>query len=167
MYFVDQSLSSVWLFVTPWTAAHQACLSFTISQSLLRLKSIESVMSSNNLILRHPLLLPPSILPGIRVFSSESALRIRWPKYWSFSFSSFNEFSKLISLRIDCFDLFTVQGTLKSLLQHCNLKELILQCSAFFTVQLSHDYWKNYSFDLYRLLLAKCVCFLIHCLGLS
>ena len=140
MYFVDQSLSSVWLFVTPWTAAHQACLSFTISQSLLRLKSIESVMSSNDLILCHPLLLPPSILPGIRVFSNESALRIRWPKYWSFSFSisPSNEYSGLLSFRMDWLDLFPAQGTLKSLLQHHSLKASILWHSAFFIVQLSH-----------------------------
>ena len=126
--------------MTPWTAAHQACLSFTISQSLLRLKSIESVMSSNDLILCHCLLLPPSILPGIRVFSNESALRIRWPKYWSFSFSisPSNEYSGLLSFRMDWLDLFPAQGTLKSLLQHHSLKASILWHSAFFIVQLSH-----------------------------
>ena len=113
------SLSRVWLFVTPWTAARQASLSFTISQSLLKLMSIESVMPSNHLILYHPLLLPPSIFPSIRVFSNESVLHIRWPKYWSFSFSisPSNDYSGLISFRMDWLDLLAVQGTLKSLLQ--------------------------------------------------
>ena len=120
---VVQSLSNVRLFATPWTVAHQASLSFTISQNLLKLTSIELVMPSNQLILCHPLLLLPSILPSIRVFSNESVLRIRWPKYWSFSFSisSSNEYSGLISFRIDWFDL-AVQGTLKSLLQHHSSK---------------------------------------------
>ena len=113
---VVQWLSRVPLFVTPWTAAHQASLPFTISQSLLKVMSIESVMPSNHLILCHPLLLLPSILPSIRVFFNESALHIRWPKYWSFSISLFNEYSGLISFRIDWFDLLAVQRTLKSLL---------------------------------------------------
>ena len=135
---VVQSLSPVWLFVTPWTAAHQASLSFTISQSLLRLM----VMPSNHLILCHPLILLPSIFPSIRLFSNESTLPIRWPKYWSFSFiiSPFNEYSELISFRIDWFDLLAVQGTPKSLLQHHSSKASILHCSAFFMVQLSHSY---------------------------
>ena len=126
-----QSLSHVWLFAIPWTAAHQASLSFTISQSLLRLMSIESVMPSNHLILCCPLLLLPSIFPSIRVFSSESALHIRWPKYWSFSISPSDEYSGLISFRMDWFDLLAVYGTLKSLLQHQRLKSqfrLMLYC---------------------------------------
>ena len=115
-----QSLSHVQLFVTPWTAAHQASLSITNSWSLLKFMSIESVMPSNHLILCRPLLLLPSIFPSIRVFSNESALRMRWPKYWSFSFSinPSNEYSGLISFRMDWLDLLAVQGTLKSLLQH-------------------------------------------------
>ena len=118
MFSSVQLLSCVRLFVTPWTAAHQASLSITHSQSLLKLMFIESVMPSNHLILCHPLLLPPSIFTSIRVFSNESVLRIRWPKYWSFSFSisPSNEYSGLISLRIDWLDLLAVQGTLKSLL---------------------------------------------------
>ena len=130
-----QSLSHIWLFVTPWSAARQASLSITNSWSLLKLKSIESVMPSNQLILCHPLLLP-SIFPSIGVFSSKSALCIRWPKYWSFSFSisPFSEYSGLISFRIDWLDLFAVQGTLKSLLQHHSSKASILLCSAFFMV---------------------------------
>ena len=137
-----QSLSRVWLFATPWTAAHQASLSITNSWSLLKLISIELVMPSNHLILCCPLLLPPSIFPSIRVFSNESVLRIRWPNYWSFSFSisPSNEYSGLISFRMDWLDLLTVQGTCKSLLQHRSSKASILQCSAFFTVQLSHPY---------------------------
>ena len=136
-----QSLSHARLFVTPWTAARQASLSFTVSQSLLKLTSIESVMPSTHLILCHLLLLP-SIFPGIRVFSGESALSIMWPKYWSFSFSisPSNVYSGLISFRIDWFDLLAVQGTLKSLLQHHSLKASILQCSVFFMAQLSHPY---------------------------
>ena len=121
----------------PWTAARQASLSFTISQSLLKLTSVESVMPSNHLILCHPLLLLPSILPSSRVFSSESALCIRWPKHWSFSFS-ISEDSGLISFRMDWLDLLAVQGILKGLLQHHSSKASILQCSAFFMVQLSH-----------------------------
>ena len=127
--------------MTPWTSAHQISLSFTTSQSLLKLISIESVMPSNHLNLCHSLLLLPSIFPSNRVFSNESALHIRWPKYWSFIFSisPSNEYSGLISCRIDWFDL-AVQGTLKSLLQHHSSKASILWCSAFFIVQLSHPY---------------------------
>ena len=126
---------------TPWTAACQASLSIANSQSLLKLMSIESVMPSSHLILFRPLLLP-SIFPSIRVFSNESVLRIRWPKYWSFSFSisPSNEYSGLISFRMDWLDLLAVQGTLKSLLQHHSSKPSILRCSAFFIVQLSHPY---------------------------
>ena len=134
----------------PWTAARQASLSITNSQSLLKLMSIESVMLSNHLILCFPLLLLPSIFPSIRVFSNESAHRIRWPDYWSFSFSvsPSNEYSGLISLRMGWLDLLAVQETLKSLLQHHSSKASILWCSAFFIVQLSHpyihEYWKNH-----------------------
>ena len=139
---VVQSLSHVWPSETPWTAACQASLSFTISWSLLKLMSIELVMPSNHLILCHLLLLLPSVFPSIRVFSNESALHIRWPKYWSFSFtiSPSNEYSELISFRIDCFDLLAVQGTLKSLLQHHSSKESILWCSAFFVGHLLYLY---------------------------
>ena len=136
-----QPLSLIQLFSTPWTAAHQASLSITNSRSLLRLLSIKSVMPSDHLILCCPLLLPPSIFPSIRVFSNESVLLIRWPKYWSFSFniSSYNEYSGLISFRMDWLDFLAVQGTLKSLLlQHHSLKSSILQHSAFFIVQLSY-----------------------------
>ena len=128
-----QLLSHVRLFVTPWTAAHQASLSITNSQSLLKLKSIELVMPSNHLILCRPLLLLPSIFPSIRVFSNESVLRIKWPKYWSFSFSisPTSVYSGLISFMIDWFDLLAVQGTLKSLLQHHSSKASVLQHSAF------------------------------------
>ena len=128
--------------MTSWTAARQASLSITNSRSLLKLMSIESVMAPNHLILCHPLLVPPSIFPSIRVFSNESALHSKWPKYWSFSFSisPSNEYSGLISSRIDWFDLLAVQVTLKSLLQHYSLKASILQLSAFFMVQLSHLY---------------------------
>ena len=131
-----QSLSCVWLFVTPCTAAHQASLTITDSQSLLKLMSIESVMPSNQLILCHPLLLLPSVFPSIRVFSNESVLCIRWPEYWSFSFSisPSNKYSGVISFRMDWFDLFAVQVTLKSLLQHHSSKALLLQRSAFFMV---------------------------------
>ena len=139
---VFQLLSHVWLFVTPWTATCQASLSFTFSQSLPKLMSIESVIPSNHLILCHPLLLLPSIFPSIRVFSNESALRMSWPKYWSFSFSisPSNEYSGLISFSIDWLDLLAVQGTLKSLLHHHSSKASILQHSTFFMVQLSHPY---------------------------
>ena len=127
---------------TPWTAACQASLSIINSQRLLRLMFINSVMPSNHLILCCPLLLLPSIFPSIRVFSNESLLCIRWPKYWSlrFNISFFNEYSGLICFRIDWLDLLAVQGTLKSLLQHHSSKASILQCSAFFIVQLSHSY---------------------------
>ena len=137
-----KSLSHVQLYVTPWTAACQASLSITSSQSLLKLISIESLMPSNHLILCCPPLLPPSIFPNIKVFSNELVLCIRWPKDWSFSFniSSSNEYSGLISFRMDSLDLLTVQGALKSLLQHCSSKTLILQHSAFFIVQPSHPY---------------------------
>ena len=126
----------------PWNAARQASLSITNSRSLFKLTSIESVMPSNQLILCRPLLLSPSIFPGIRVFSNESVVHIRWPRYWSFSFSisPSNEYSGLISFRMDLLDFLAVQGTLKSLLQHHSSKASILQCSAFFTVQLSHPY---------------------------
>ena len=137
-----QWLSHVWLFATPWTAAHQASLSITNSWSLPKLMSIESVMPSNHLILCHSLLLLPSIFPSTRVFSNESVLHIRWLKYWSFSFniSPSNEHSGLIFFRMDWLDLLAVQGTLKSLLQHHSSKSSILQCSAFRIVQLSHPY---------------------------
>ena len=137
-----QSLSHVQLFATPWTAACQYSLSMTTSWSLLKLMSIESVMPSNHLILCCPLLLPPSIFPSMKLFSSESVLYIRWPKYWSFSFSisPSNEYSGLISFRTDWLDLLAVQGTLKSLLQHHSSKASILQYSAFFIVQRSHPH---------------------------
>ena len=138
-FVVVQSISCVWLFATAQTAACQASLFSTISQSLLKLMSIESVMLSNHLTLCRTLLFLPSIFSSIRVFSNEPALHIRWPKYWSFSFSlsPSNEYSGLISFRIDWFALLAVQWTLKSLLQHHNLKASILWCSAFFMVQLS------------------------------
>ena len=137
-----ESFSRVWLFATPWTAACQASLSITNSWGLLRLLSIELLMPSSHLILCCPLLLPPSIFPSIRVFSNESALHIRWPKCWSFSFniSPSNEHPGLISLRMDWLDLLAAQGTLKSLLQHHSSKASILRRSAFFIVQLSHPY---------------------------
>ena len=137
-----QLQSHVQLFVIPWTAAHQVSLSITNSQSLLKFMSIESVMPSNHLTLCYPLLLLPSIFPSIRVFSNESVLHIRWPKYRSFSFSisPSNEYSGLISFRIDWFDSLTIQWTLKSLPQHHSSKALILRCSAFFRFQLSHPY---------------------------
>ena len=138
----DQSLSRVRLFVTPWIAAHQASLSLTNSRSSLRLTSIESVMPSIHLILCRPLLLLPPIPPSITVFSNESTLRMRWPKYWRFSFSisPSKEIPGLISFRMDWLDLLAVQGTLKSLLQHHSSKASILWCSAFFIVQLSHPF---------------------------
>ena len=134
-------LSCIQLFVTPWTAAHQASLSFTISLSCSN-SSIKSVMPSNHLILCYPLLLPSSVFPSMRVFSNESVLHIRWPKYWrsNFSISPSNENSVLISFKMDRLDLLAVQGTLKSLLQHHSSKASILQCPAFFIVQLSHPY---------------------------
>ena len=141
-------LSYVWLFVTPWITARQASLSITNSRSSLRLTSIESVMPSSHLILRRPLLLLPPIPPSIRVFCSESTLHMKWPKYWSFSFSIIpsKEIPGLISFRMDWLDLLAVQGTLKSLLQHHTSKASILRRSAFFTVQLSHPHmttWKT------------------------
>ena len=137
-----QSLSHGQLFANPWTAAQQASRSITNSQSLLRLMSIELVMPSNHLILCYPLLLLPSISPSIRVFSNESVLHIRCPKYWSFSFSNSpsNEYLKLISFRMDWLTLLAVQGTHISLFQHHSAKASILQCSAFFMVQFSHPY---------------------------
>ena len=137
-----QLVSCVRLFATPWTSAHQASLSITNTQNFLKLMSVKSVMSSNHLILCHPLLHLPSLFPSIRVFSNESVLCIMWPKYWSFSFSisPSNEYLGLISLRIDQFDLLAVQGTLKSLLQHHSSETSILLHSAFFKVQLSHPY---------------------------
>ena len=136
----DQSLSHVRLFVTTWTAAQQASLSITNTQIILKLISIESVIPSHHFILCCPLLFPPSIFPSIRIFSNESVLCIRWPKYWSFSLSisPSNEHPGLISFRMDWLDLLAVQETLKSLLQHHTSKASILQRSAFFTVQLSH-----------------------------
>ena len=147
-----QSLSRFQLFATPWTVARQASLSVTSSRSSPKPVSTKSVMPSNHFIFCCPLLLLPSIFPSIRVFSNELALRIRWPKYWSFSFniSPTNEHPGLISFRMDWLDLLAVQGTLKSLLQHHSSEASILWRSAFFIVQLSHPYmtyWKNYSFD--------------------
>ena len=138
-----QSLSRVRLFATPWITARQAFLSITNTQSLLKLMSIELVMPSSDLILCHPRLLLPSIPPSIRVFSNESVLLIRWPKCWSFSFSisRSNENPGLISFKVDWLDLLAVQGTLKSLLQHHSSKASILQCSAYFTVEISHHTW--------------------------
>ena len=137
-----QSLTCVQLFATPWITARQATLSITNSRSSLRLMSIESMMPSSHLILCRPLLLLTPILPSIRVFSNESTLRMRWPKYWSFSFTTIHskEIPGLISFRMDWLDLLAVQGTLKSLLQHHSSKASILRCSAFFTVQFSHQY---------------------------
>ena len=128
--------------MTPWTTALQSSLSISNSQSLLKLMPIELVIPSNHLILCRPLLLPPAVFPSIRVFSNESALLIKWPKYWNFSFniSPSNEHLGLISFRMDWLDLLAVQGTLKSLLQHHSSKASILQCSAFFMIQLSHPY---------------------------
>ena len=141
-FVVVQLLSCVQLFAAPWTAAHQAFLSFTIFWSLLKLMFIESVMPSNHLILCYPLLFPPSIIPSIGVFSKESVLCIMWPKYWSLSFniSPFNEHPGLISFRMDWLDLLAVQRTLRSLLQHHSSKSSVLRRSAFFIVQLSHPY---------------------------
>ena len=135
-------LSLVQLFVNPWTVACQASLSITNSQSLPKPMSIESVMPFNHLILCHPLLHLPSIFPSIRIFSDESALHIRWAMYWNFSFSisPSNEYSRLISFRMDWLNFLAVQGTLKSVLQHHSSKPSVLQCSAFYIVQLSHPY---------------------------
>ena len=140
-FIIVQSLSCVWLFAAPWTAACQASLFFTISLSLLKLMFIESMMPSNHLLLCHSLLFLPSIFPSIRVFSHESVLHIRWPKYWSFSFSisPSDEYSELISFRMNWLDLLAVQATLKSLHHHSS-KASILRLSAFFIVQLSHPY---------------------------
>ena len=137
-----QLLSHIWLFATPWTATCQASMSITNTQSLLKLMSIELLMPSNHFILCCPLLLPPSIFPSIRIFSNESFLHIRWPRYWNFSFniSPCSEYSWLISFRMDWFDLLAVQETLKSFLQHPSSKTSILWNSAFFIVQLSHPY---------------------------
>ena len=152
MFSSVQLLSCVRLFVTPWTAAHQASLSITHSQSLLKLMFIESVMPSNHLILCHSLLLLPSIFPSIRVFSNESVLPIRWPKYWSFSFSisPSNEYSGLISFRMDWLDLLAVQGTLKGSSLTPQFKSINSSALSFLyspTLTSIHDYWKNHSFD--------------------
>ena len=167
-----QSLSRVWLFATLWTAAHQAPMSITNSQRLLKLISIESVMPSNHLLLCCPLLLPPSIFSSIKVFSNESVLCIRWPKYWSFSFSisPSNEYSGLFSFRMDSLDLLAVQGTLKSLLQHHSSKTSILRCSAFFMVQFSYPYMttgKTIVLTIQSLLAKWYLCFLVCCIDLS
>ena len=147
-----QSFRLVWLCATPWTAACQASLSITNSQILFKLMSIKLVMPSNHLILCHPLLLPPSTFPSIRVFSNESVLHITWPKYWSFSFSirPSNEYSGLVSFRMDLLDLLAVQGTLKSLLQHHSSKSTNSSVPSFLcspTLTSIHEYWKNHSFD--------------------
>ena len=141
-----QSLSCIWLFVTPWTGAHQISLFFTIFQSLLKLMSIESMMTFYHFIICRPLLPLPSIFPSIIVFSNESALFIRWPKYYSFSFSMCpsNEYSGFMSFRIDCLDLLVVQFTLKSLLQHQFFR---IQPSLWMISHIVHDYWKNHSVD--------------------
>ena len=151
--FVVQSLNCAQLFATPWTAACQTSSSFTISRRLLKLMRIESMLPSNHLILCHPLLLQPSIFPSIRAFSNESALRIRWPRYWSFSFSisPSNEYSELISFRMDWFDLLAVQGNLKSLRHQTRQFKTTISStiSLLFGPALTstHDYWKNNSFD--------------------
>ena len=150
MFSSVQLLSHVWLLATPWTVACQASLSITNSQSLLKHMSIESVMPSNHLILCHPLLLPPSIFPSIRVFSNESIVHIRWPKYWSFNFSisPSNEYSGLISFRMDWLDILAVQGTLKSLLKHHSSKASFFGTWLYSPSLISiHEYWKNHSFD--------------------
>ena len=167
-----QSLSFVQLFATSWTAACQASLSITNFWSLLKLMPIESVMPSNHLILCHPLLLLPSIFPSIRIFSNVSGLHTRWPKYWSFSFSisTANEYSGLISFRMDWLDLLAVEGTLKSLLQHHSSKTSILWHSAFFMVQLSHPYMTTgKTIDLtLRIFFDEVISlFFNHCLGWS
>ena len=135
--------------MTPWTATHQASLSFTVSQSLIRFMSTGSAMLSKHLILWGILLFLPSVFPSIRVFSNKLALHIRWPKYWSLNISPSNEYSGLNSFKIDWFDLLAVQGTLKCLLQHHSSKASILWCSAFFSPTLAyiHDHWKNHSLD--------------------
>ena len=163
-----QSLRCVRLSVTPWTAARQASLSITSSRSLPKPMSIKSVMPSSHLILCHPLLLLPSIFPGIRVFSNDSALCIRWPKYWSFSFriSPSNEHPGLISFRIDWLDLLAVQGTLKSLLQHNSKASIFWRFLHSPTLTSIHDHWKNHGLDAMDLCW-QCLCFLICCLGWS
>ena len=160
------------LFATPWTAAHQASLSLTISRSLPKFMFIASVMPSSYLILWDPLLLLPLMFPSIRDFSNESSVCIRWSKHWSFSFSisPSSKYSVLISLKIDWFDLHTVQWTLRSLLQHHSWKASIVWCSAFFMVQLSQLYMitgKTKPWLYGPLLAEKCLCFSTHCLGLS
>ena len=167
-----QLFSCVWLFASPWTAVHQASLSFINSQSLLKLMSIKLVIPSNCLIFCHPLLLLPLFFPSIRVFSNEPVLHIRWPQYWSFSFSinPSNEYSGLISFRRDWLYLLAVQGTLKSLLQHHSLKASILWCSACFMCNFHIHTWPLEGPQLWLdgPLLAKwCLCFLICCLGCS
>ena len=150
LYFSSvQLLSHVQLFATPWTAAHQASLSISNSWSLLKLMSVELVMPSNHLILCHPLLFLPSIFPRIKVFSNESVICIRWPKYWNFSFSisPSNEFLGLISIRTDWLDLLAVQGTLKSLTQLKSISSSVLSFLYSTTLTSIHDYWKNHSFD--------------------
>ena len=171
--FLSCCVIQLQLFATPWTAAHQASRSFTISQSLLKLMSIESVIPSNHLILCCLLLFLPSVFPRIRVFSSELAKywSFRWSKYWSFSFSisSSNEYSGLISYRIGWFDLLAVQGTLKSTLSHHNSKASVLWCSGFFygpILTSAYDYWKNHRFA-YMDLCSQSPWFLTHYLGLS
>ena len=165
-----QKLNCVWFFATPWTAARQASLSTTNSWGLLKLMSIGLVMPSSHLILCRPLLLPLPIPPSIRVFSNEWTLRIRRPKYWSFSFSitPSNEHPGLISFRMDWLDLLAIQGTLKRLLQHHSSKASILRCSAFFTVQLSHPYMttgKTIALTRWASVGKQWLCFLISCLG--
>ena len=164
-----QSLNHVQLFATPWITAHQVSLSITNSRSLLKLMPIKSVMPSSHLILCRPLLLLPSIPPSISVFSNESTLCMRWPKYWSFSISPSNEYPGLISFRMDWVDLLAVQGTLKSLLQHHSSKASMFQHSAFFTVQLSHPYMTGKTIALARWTFVGKVmsCFLICYLGWS
>ena len=167
-----QLLSCVWLFVTPWTAACQSSLSITNSRGLLKLMSIKSVMPSNHLFLCRHLLLLPSVFPSIRVFSNESALHIGWPKYWNFSFSisPSNDYSGVISFRMDWLDLLAVQGTLKSLLQHLSSKTSILCCSAFYITQLSHPYMttgKTIALTRGTFPGKVCPCFLICCLVFS
>jgi len=167
-----QLLSHVRIFATPWTAARHASLSLTNSWSLIKLISVKSVMPSSHLILCHPLLLLPLIFPSIGVFSNESALHIRWPKCWSFSFSLSlsSEYSGLISFRIDLFDLLAVQGTRKNLPQHLSSKASVLWHLAFFMVQLSHPYMttgKTIALIIRTWLAKWCLCFLIYCLGLS
>ena len=167
MFSSVQSLSCVLAFVTPWTAAHQASLSITNSRSLLKLMSIESVMSSNHLILYHPFFLLSSIFPSISPFFNESVLHIRWPKNWSFSFSPSNEYSGLIFFRMDCFDPLAVQGTLKNLLQHYSSKASILRCSAFFMAQFSHPYTTAGKITALTISAKWCLCILTGCLSLS